>query len=302
MTGIGPNDQQVNYRPFVDSRELLERPDRLREHMGDSGYLFVSGLVPPEALREVYDDISAVVRAVSWADEENRPIGSPPMEGDEAYWDAYDPVQCLESFHALAHRPEIVGVIKALVQEEVLVHPRNIARIVPPQSQGRTTPPHQDNIYIQGTPDTYSMWMPLMDCPIELGGLCVLEGSHRHGVLPVYKAAGPGGLAADTEGLEQAWRASGFRTGDALFFHSRAVHAAFHNQTADTFRVSIDYRYQGVSEPIIADGLLPHFGRLDWERIYQGWENEGLKYYWKKWPLQVETERVSYHDKAEERG
>ena len=72
MTGIGSNDQQVNYRPFVDSRELLERPDRLREHMGDSGYLFVSGLVPPEALREVYDDISAVVRAVSWADEENR--------------------------------------------------------------------------------------------------------------------------------------------------------------------------------------------------------------------------------------
>ena len=137
-------------------------------------------------------------------------------------------------------------MIKALVQEEVLVHPRNIARIVSPQSQGRTTPPHQDNIYIQGTPDTYSVWMPLMDCPIELGGLCVLEGSHRHGVLPVYKAAGPGGLAADTEGLEQAWRASGFRTGDALFFHSRAVHAAFHNQTADTFRLSIDYRYQGV--------------------------------------------------------
>jgi hypothetical protein len=35
-----------------------------------------------------------------------------------------------------------------------------------------------------------------------------------------------------------------------------------------------------VSQPIVADGLLPHYNRLTWEQIYQGWQRPELQYYW----------------------
>ena len=273
----------------------------LRERMERNGYLFFSDLLPVQPLRAVYDDIMALCREKGWADEDNHCLGSPPVESSDGWWDVYDPLQCLESFHALAHRPELVEVIGGLVEDEVLVHPRNIARIVGPETRKHTTAPHQDFIYIQGTPTTYSAWFPLMGCPISTGALSVLEGSHQKGILQYFKAGGPGGLSADTRNLDLTWRAGDFQVGDVLIFHSHTVHAATHNRTCDTLRVSVDFRYQALSAPIIDDGLQPHFGRLDWETVYEGWENEQLQYYWKNLPVKVVSDRVSYHDKAAER-
>ena len=293
MTVVGSTEQEVNHEPYLDSSGVLNQSTVLRERMERDGYLFFGSLLPPAALREVYDDIMALCRAYGWADEDNHSVGTPPVEGADLWWDVYDPLQCLEFFHTLAHRTELVDPVKSLVQDEVLVHPRNIARIVPPETQKHTTAPHQDFIYIQGTPTTYSAWFPLMDCALAMGVLGVLEGSHRQGVFPVSKAGGPGGLAVDTQNLDLTWRIGDFSAGDVLLFHSHTVHAATHNQTRNTLRVSVDYRYQAVSAPIVAHGLLPHYDRLDWEQVYEGWEKDELQYYWKKLPLQVTSEQVS---------
>ena len=299
MTVVGSTQQQINNEPFLNSAGVLDQPEALRERMERDGYLFLSGLLPVTALQGVYEEIIALCREQGWADETNQAVGSPPVEGSDGWWDVYDPLQCLESFHALAHRHEIVDAVAALVQDQVLVHPRNIARIVGPETSKHTTAPHQDFIFIQGTPTTYSAWFPLMDCPLTTGALGVLEGSHKQGVLPVFKAGGPGGLAVETSTLGLTWRAADFRAGDVLLFHSHTVHAATHNQTRDRLRVSVDYRYQAVSDPVINDGLLPHFGRTDWEQIYEGWQKEDLQFYWEKLPLKVVSNRISYHDKAQ---
>jgi hypothetical protein len=52
-------------------------------------------------------------------------------------------------------------------------------------------------------------------------------------------------------------------------------------------RVSADYRYQGVSQPVVEDSLLPHYGRMGWDEIYEGWQQEELKYYWKRLPVNI---------------
>ena len=44
-------------------------------------------------------------------------------------------------------------------------------------------PPHQDFIHIQGSPNVWTAWLPLGDCAHDLGGLSLLVGSHKLGVL-----------------------------------------------------------------------------------------------------------------------
>src|SRR5262249_40042659 len=131
-------------------------------------------------------------------------------ENDPDYMAAYDDIQRLEAFHALAHEPALLEPLRRLFGEEGLVHPRNIARVMVPNNNTLTTPPHQDFIHIQGTVEPYTAWIPLGDCPRALGGLEVLPGSHRLGVLPVRPAKGAGGVGVDTAELGLTWAGGDF--------------------------------------------------------------------------------------------
>ncbi len=273
--------------PFRDSSDLLLNPEALQRQMQEEGYLYLSSLLPKDVVHEVYAIIIELCQTYGWADQQGFAQGSARLEGSDAWWEVYDPLQKQESFHALPHRPELLQLMEALVGETVLVHPRNIARIVFPATEFFSTPPHQDYPLIQGTPDTYTAWIPLTDCPVELGVLAVLAGSHRFGLMPVYSATGPGGLRVDTEKLNLTWHASDMQAGDVLIFHSYTVHRALPNRTHNRLRISSDYRYQGASQPIVEDSLMPHYGRLSWEQIYEGWQNEDLKYYWRRYRLNI---------------
>jgi hypothetical protein len=46
----------------------------------------------------------------------------------------------------------------------------------------------QDYIFIQGSQQVYTLWLPLADCGVEEGGLGVYRSSHRAGVRE-YKVA-----------------------------------------------------------------------------------------------------------------
>jgi hypothetical protein len=123
---------------------------------------------------------------------------------------------------------------------------------------------------------------------MKLGGLSILSGSNRQGIYPVQPAFGAGGLGIDTEPLEADglyWVASDYEIGDALFFHSHAVHKGLPNQTPDRIRLSVDYRYQGSSQPVTEGSLLPHFNRMGWDEIYTGWKSTQYQYYWSAFDL-----------------
>src|SRR5205823_13078506 len=93
----------------------------------------------------------------------------------------------------------------------------------------QTTAAHQDHWYIRGTPATYTVWTPLGDCPIELGGLAILRGSHRGGFIEhrlnaEKKYAGHG--LDDDQTPAGEWLAGDFAVGDFLLFHSFTIHKA----------------------------------------------------------------------------
>ena len=291
-------------RQLTDSAPDVDRAELIRQRAESDGYLFVSGLIDGDSLNTVRADILAICRAHHFVEPDDDVLvgtavpGVRWREGDREYFAAYDEIQRLESFHRLAHSPRLLALLEVLFGSSVLVHPRNIARVMFPNNNQFTTPAHQDYVHIQGTPNTWTAWFPLGDCPRSLGSLEVLPGSHRAGPLPVRAAYGAGGLGVQTDHLGLKWVGGDFKAGDVLLFHSLTVHRGTPNQTPDQVRLSVDFRYQSVLEPVTEASLLPHFNRLSWDEIYQGWSPEAPRYYWRKLPLTLVDFSRRFHDAA----
>jgi ectoine hydroxylase-related dioxygenase (phytanoyl-CoA dioxygenase family) len=286
------NAKRKPTRSFVDRTPLLEHPEQLRDQAEKEGYLFFRGLLPKERVlglrrqlleilqkRELLDsryelmEGKADMDAMAKLELEGRTdVGVP----DEVYLE----IQKLEEFHAIAHDPAMLRVYALLFGEEPIPHPRNICRMVLPHTALTPTPPHQDFLHIQGTPSTWTCWFPIGDCPRELGGLAMLEGSHRYGVIGVTGHAGAGGLETILCDYNLEWATDDYFAGDVLIFHSYMVHKALPRQIPGYVRLSCDFRYQPASEVIDPSSLLPH-GPYKWEELYEGWANKDIQYYWK---------------------
>lgn len=269
---------------LTDSADLLGDADGLRERFDREGYLFVRELVPAADVERVRADFLGALDSVGWLQPGSH--GSSVLPSDRArrespdagaeFFEGYVALQRLQSFHELAHHDRVLALAGAILDDEVLVHPRKIARAALPRDFVYMTAPHQDYRLIQGTGDVLTLWLPLGDCPGELGGLAVLAGSHRLGLLPVEEAPGVGGLRvdipADFDSAELDWRVADMRAGDALLFHSLTVHAAKPNYT-DNMRLSVDFRYQSVRDPVVPGSLEPH-GRPHvpaYDELTAGW-------------------------------
>jgi hypothetical protein len=149
-----------------------------------------------------------------------------------------------------------------------------------------TTKAHQDYPNVQGTPEVYTAWIPLIDCPPEVGGLQVARGSHTLGVLEFGIGYGAGGIEI-LDPLDGRWTGGPMCAGDVLVFHSLTVHKGIENRSS-RLRMSIDCRYQRVRDPFNPDNANPDGQPLRWEDVYAGWRSRDLQYYWTRLPL---TER-----------
>ena len=161
----------------------------------------------------------------------------------------YKHVLKLPALLAVPEDRAYLDLIGKIVDGDPLLHRLRIARLTFPQNVAQTTAPHQDHWYIRGTPATYTVWTPLGDCPMTLGGLAVLPRSHTAGFIEhrmhaEKKYAGHGLGDDQMPASAQRWVAGDFKVGDFLVFHSYTVHKALPNLTIDRMRLSTDNRYQ----------------------------------------------------------
>ena len=275
---------------LIKSNNIQYDAFALRNQAEQNGYLFFSDLVDPNMIMEVRREITSILQEVGWIDVNTDPLlaitsHEARLTGSPEFSQVYDMIQCLESFHSLAHHISLLQITERLLQSDVLLQPSNIARVIFPSQLEHTTPPHQDYVHIQGTPDVWTVWIPLGDCPQRLGGLSVLVGSHNLGILPVSKSLGAGGLRADTRHTDLKWAYSPLNCGDVLFFHSHTVHKGLANLSGNQLRLSVDYRYQRAGDPVMDLVLGPHQGRLKWSEVYANWQSNQYQYYWKNFSL-----------------
>ena len=291
-------------QPFLDSTDVLNDGAELHRRMDRDGYLFIRGLLPGAVVEGLRMQILEIARAAGWVQPDTAladamaDLNGFCVEPEPEYMRKYHAMYKLPEFHAIQHHPNLVGMFERMMGEAVLPHPRIIGRTIFPQREAFTTPPHQDFIPIQGTADTYTAWVPLGDLPTELGGLQIAAGSHQRGVYDFQPAMGAGGLEV-LDPLDGTWSYSPFQMGDVLIFHSMTVHKGMPNGS-DRLRMSMDARYQKASEPIAPGSLQPHSQPSTWDEVYEDWPELDLKYYWRKWDLELREYDNSYHDKRDE--
>ncbi|HEX4214749.1 MAG TPA: phytanoyl-CoA dioxygenase family protein [Candidatus Dormibacteraeota bacterium] len=272
---------------FESSSDLIGQPERLQERMAAEGHLFLRRAVDPDLVLDVRARILTALGDLGWlapgSDPEAAAPGPARREGDDGWWDGYTAIQSLERFHQLAHDGAIVEAVGEVLGEEVLVHPRKIARVTYPGARW-PTPPHQDFPLIQGATDTVTAWLPLGDASIKMGGLRLLAGSHAAGLRQAVPMQGVGGVGVQVDDEDPRWRTIDYHAGDVLLFLSTTVHWAPPNN-GDRLRLSVDYRYQPASEPIVEGSLLPHYaGSIPgYDVLSRGWSTRR----WIEYPAAV---------------
>src|SRR5262249_5662553 len=99
--------------------------------------------------------------------------------------------------------------------------------------------------------DFWTAWIPLGDCPQQLGPLALLAGSHQGGLQP-HSGEGivDGGVTVSDDAV---WSTTDFRCGDVVLFRPHTLHRSLPNCSADMLRLSVDFRYGFWSESAAVD-------------------------------------------------
>jgi ectoine hydroxylase-related dioxygenase (phytanoyl-CoA dioxygenase family) len=258
----------ATYEPFIESNADAAA-DALRAEMNQRGYLFFRGLVPAGDVLATRRDVLGHCARAGWLDSSYdlmdgiaAPGQQPLSEGMSEYMAVYRKILKTPSFHDFPAHPTLMSVAQKLLQSEPFVHPRRIGRVTFPNYTVATTPAHQDHFYIRGAVETYSCWIPLGECPVELGGLAVWPQSQQSGFIEhtEHSPGAVGGRGVPVDESQAVWHTSDFGPGDVLFFHSYTIHKAMPNLTPNKLRVSTDNRYQRPKDDIDPGALKPHYG------------------------------------------
>lgn len=277
------------------SNDILDDAAALRSRLDEDGYLYFEHLLDVERVRELRRAMLRVTRDLGWTEQSTMPLSQrcvvPPLREEFAEFIAgYQEIQKLQSFHELAHDPALMSMMRSVLGETAFPHPLKIARLAFPDHFEASTPPHQDYPNNQGTQNLTATWIPVSDLPSQMGGLAILRGSHRYGVLPMEGHVGAGNRAAiiPPEMAEECrWVTTDYEMGDVLVFPSTTVHASLHNASEFFLRLSVDFRFQLEGQALTPGCLEPHFQRLSWEEIYAGWDDTTHQYYWRDLDYEV---------------
>ncbi|MGI9480364.1 MAG: phytanoyl-CoA dioxygenase family protein [Hyphomicrobiaceae bacterium] len=275
----------------------------MHERMAQDGYLFIRGLLAKDQVTDVRRQMlqiladNKMVRCDRPLDQAVPDLEHFAVEPQPAFMKVLYAQYALEDLNAILHAPQITDVVDAICGEPSIPLPLFVARNIFPARDAYTTPAHQDFVHFQGTTRNYAAWIPMGDCPADMGGLAIASGSHRLGLLDVRPALGAGALEVAYDD-ELDWTYSELEAGDVLFHNCLTVHRGVPNRST-SMRLSIDCRFQPLSEPMCAQSLRPHRDMVDWEDLYRGWSRDDLKYYWKKHDLKIVPFDWSHYERRD---
>lgn len=255
-----------------NSSDLLSQPDELCLRMQQDGYLFLKDFLNSQQVWQARQEI-----ATSLATEGSLKLSTPIVHciAKPNLEMSFRPDLALESpaLKKLLYSGRMMEFFEVFLGGKVRHYDYTWLRALAP---GQGTYPHCDIVYMgRGTDKLYTAWTPLGDISWELGGLMILENSHRletiknsygrkdvdsycinrktthlyasnqkwwHGAL----SKNPVSLRSKYGGR---WLSAEFQAGDILIFGMFTIHASLDNHSC-SIRLSSDSRYQLASEPV----------------------------------------------------
>ena len=247
----------------------------LRARLDQDGYLYLPGFFEREEVLAVRRELVERLDAGGVLAPGSAPIDAVARPGVAIEFgrDGADLVAGNEPLHRLLYSGAMIALYEALLGGAVRHLDFTWLRIIPP---GGGTWVHTDIVFMgRGTTNLYTSWVPYGDIPAEMGGLAILEGSHRQELIrevygrqdvdaycenlgqePPEDYEWPNAnpiLAEDAAALRRRlggrWLTASYRAGDLLLFGMFTAHGALDNRT-DRIRLSSDSRYQLASEPV----------------------------------------------------
>jgi Phytanoyl-CoA dioxygenase (PhyH) len=255
-----------------DSSGSLANPGDLGNRLESDGYLYLKRFFPRDDVLEVRKGILARMREQELILSNFDPLEASANPDRRT---AFMPELAKNNLtlEKLIYGERVMAFYESLLQGPVLHYDFTWFRPIGP---GRGTAPHCDLVYMgRGTRRVFTMWVPYGDVSLNLGGLMVLEGSHRKNtILRNYLSRDVDSYCANRPGAEKAktsdsllwdgklakdpvslrkklggrWLTADFEAGDMVTFSMTLVHASLDNQT-DQIRLSSDSRYQLAAEP-----------------------------------------------------
>lgn len=258
-----------------DSSGLRHDVAALRQRMEADGYLYLPGLLDRDVVLDARRSVLEGLQAEG-ALHPDHPLMEGVARPDVEFSFRPDLAAKNEAVARAVYDGAMVDFFTDFLGGEVRHFDYTWLRAKAPGTN-TATKPHCDVVFMsRGTRQLYTAWTPLGDVPYELGGLMVLEGSHRRSEhlseywefdVDTYCVAD----SSDAAHEQWAWDASGgafsrdavalreqvggrwltheYRAGDVLVFCMTLLHASLDNQT-DRIRLSTDTRYQLASEPV----------------------------------------------------
>lgn len=252
----------------------------LLEQYQAQGYLWLQGFLPRAEVK--------AFRRHFFSAFQDTGILTPGSDPAEGLWSGQAENRTLASkrlmevvrsaaYESFCLHPRLWQFLEGFLGGPAYLHKRKIIRYTKPGDKSATGA-HYDLVYLRGGTDRFcTVWIPIGDCPIEMGGLVYLEGSHAKGQaleaqfaqqnqqLPpeerlnaFNKNMGENGwISKDLPALAakfgSRWLAADYQAGDIMLHSPYMIHAATTNQDAlGRLRLSTDIRYQNVRDEIDA--------------------------------------------------
>jgi hypothetical protein len=256
------------------SNDIVDDGAALRSRMADDGYIFLRSYLDRDevldARREMLERVAAEGGLDPTADL---------MDGVLATTGSvhFDPSRTrgAASLQKLLFDGPMIAFFERFLEGAVRGFDFIWLRSVGP---GFGTAPHGDSVFMnRGTKQLYTAWTPLGEVDRILGGLIVLENSHKlehikntYGNkdvdtwcendpdLTVYDLGNGkpwgGQISHDPVALREQlggrWLTADYHPGDLLVFSMSTLHASLDNRSPNLLRLSTDTRYQLASEPV----------------------------------------------------
>lgn len=257
-----------------DSSGAAGDVEELRRRFADDGYLYMRGYLDRDAVLAARASLTDRLAAAGVLDPAHPAIDGICVPGS-GYVFKPEITDGNEEVQRLLYSGRLTDFYERFYGEPIRHYDFTWLRAIGP---GKGTNPHCDLPYMgRGTHKHMTCWMPYGDISFTLGGLMVLEGSHKRMDLlenyvyrdvdtfcenkPADAANAKAGKWTFSGTLSHnppmvrnkfggRWLTTEFQAGDFLTFGMFLVHASLDNRSENRLRISSDSRYQRGSEPI----------------------------------------------------
>jgi len=279
----------------ADGRTLSPAPDRLgqleptdpgigiaaiRELYETQGYVWLKGFLRREAVIAFRGWVFSHLAATGLLEPGSDPaIGVASAAASDKSLAERRLMSIVRStaYEGFCAQPRLARFLDEFVGGLSYLHKRKIMRFTRPGTP-TVTPAHYDLVYLRGgTSRVVTVWIPIGDVPVEMGGLAYLEGSHRigrrmeaefeksnAGLTPEERISAynrnmteGGWVSKDlpdmAERFDTRWLVADYEAGDIVLHSPFMIHASTTNQDSGRrLRLSTDIRYQNVDDEIDA--------------------------------------------------